>query len=329
MTYAIFHMKYGICRRRLLSLVDLGEYFALPGSLSFSGCGSGRRLASDDDYRAVVLVRLVSGLRAIEDAMAERGDFGAAEFLGQGFDLTDAFVAAVSNLGEHAVGVDHQLVAGRERDGRFGECGSGQRADRAASDGQLLMADNLRALRLAHLDHRQMARVDVSQLLAFPSGERARKRSATIVFLQQVIVQLFQNLRQVCFAADYSAQALVQIGGLAEGLEAPSAEITHRDQRADRRLEDVEVIAAGLCPSAVFRGDPYLRHVDDRRRQEELMRLLNQVKLCLAGAEFESLLDRFAGYVDRQVFRFARPRYEDECSRQQQRDTEQGRASAP
>src|SRR5215475_7031698 len=328
MTYAIFHMKYGICRRRLLSLVDLGEYFALPGGLSFSGCGCGRRLASDDDYRAVVLIRIVSGLRAIEDAMAERGDFGAAEFLGQGFDLTDAFLAAVGNLGEHAVGVDHQMVAGRERDGRFGECGSGQRADRAAGDGQLFMVDNLRALRFAHLDHRQMARVDVAHLLAFPSGERARKRSATLVFLQQVSVQFFQNLLQICFAADYAAQALVQIGGLAEGFEAPSAEITHRDQRADRRLEDVEVIAAGLCPSAVFRRDPDLRQVDDRRRQEELMRLLNQVKLFLPGAQIESLLYRFAGYFDRQVFRFARPRHEDEDSREQQRDAEPGRASA-
>src|SRR5215510_14540840 len=97
--------------------------------LSFSGCGCGRGLASDDDYRAVVLVRIVSGLSAIEDTMAERGDFRAAEFLGQRFDLTDAFVAAIGNLGENAVGVDHQLVAGRERDGRFGECGSGPRAD--------------------------------------------------------------------------------------------------------------------------------------------------------------------------------------------------------
>src|SRR5215510_15871036 len=128
----------------------LEEYSALPGGLSFGGCGCGSRLASDDDYRAIVLVRIVSGLRAIEDAMAERGDFGAAEFLGQGFDLTDAFVAAVGNLGEHAVGVDHQLVAGRERDGRFGECGSWRCADRVASDGQLFMADNLRALRFAH-----------------------------------------------------------------------------------------------------------------------------------------------------------------------------------
>src|SRR6266511_1765119 len=316
-------MAYVICGRRLLSLVDLREYFALPGGPSFSGCGCGSRLASDDYYRAVVLVRIVSGLRAIEDAMAERGDFGAAEFLGQGFDLTDAFVAAVGNLGEHAVGVDHQLVAGGERDGRFGEYGPGQRADRAASDGQLFMADNLRALRFAHLDNRQMARVDVAHLFAFPSGERARKRSATVVFLQHVIIQLFQNLRQVCFASDDAAQALAQIGGLAEGFEAPSAEITHRDQRADRRLEDVEVIAAGLCPRAVFRRDPDLRQVEDRRRQEELMRLLNQVKLFLLGAELESLLDLFAGYVDRQVFRFARPSHEDEGSCEQQRDAEQ------
>src|SRR5215470_2864485 len=97
-------------------------FSALPLDLSFSGGGSGRgrRLASDHDDRAVVPVRIVSGLRAIEDPMAERGDFGAAELLGQRFDLADAFVAAVGDLGEYAVGVDHQLVAGGELDDRFG-----------------------------------------------------------------------------------------------------------------------------------------------------------------------------------------------------------------
>src|SRR5262247_3320417 len=172
MTYAIFHMKYGICRRRLLSLVDLGEYFALPGSLSFSGCGCGRRLASDDDYRAVVLVLIVSGLRAIEDAMAERGDFGAAEFLGQRFDLGDALVAAVGDLGKDAVGVNHQLIASRKWRDRFGKSGAGLRADRAAGDWQLFMTGD-RALRFAHLNHRQVARVDIAHLLAFPTGDHA------------------------------------------------------------------------------------------------------------------------------------------------------------
>src|SRR5262249_30824243 len=245
-SYEIWHMS---CDGAVFLL---GDILALPRGLSFGGSGSGRRLASDHDYRAVVLVRIVSGLRAIEDAMAERGDFGAAELLSQRLDLTDAFVAAVGDFCEHAVGVDHQLVAGRKRDGRFGESGLDLRADRVASDGQLFMVDNLRALRFAHLDHRRMACVDVAHLLAFPSGERAGERPATFVFLPHVVVQLFQNLGQVCLAADYAAQALVQIGDLAEGFEAPSAEIAHRDERTASRLENVEIIAAGFGPRAMF-----------------------------------------------------------------------------
>src|SRR5262245_38398255 len=108
-SYEIWHMS---CDGAVFLL---GDILALPRGLSFGGSGSGRRLASDHDYRAVVLVRIVSGLRAIEDAMAERGDFGAAELLSQRLDLTDAFVAAVGDFCEHAVGVDHQLVAGRKR----------------------------------------------------------------------------------------------------------------------------------------------------------------------------------------------------------------------
>src|SRR5262245_60423994 len=187
--------------------------------LSFRGSG-GRRLASDHDDRAVVLVQVVAGLRAIEDAVAERGDFGAAELLGQRFDLADAFIAVVGDFGENAVGIDHQLIADRKRRDRFRECAAGLRADSATGHWQLFMARDLRALWFAHLDHRQMSRVDVPHLFPFPSGHHAGESPAPLKSLPQIAVQLFQNIRQVGFAVDDLSQALTQVGDLAEGVEA-------------------------------------------------------------------------------------------------------------
>src|SRR5262249_57250880 len=101
------------------------------------------------------------------------------------------------------------------------------------------------------------------------------------------------------------------------------------DKRAARRVEDLEVIAAGFGSRAVFRRDPDLRQIDNRRRHEELMRLRDQFQLLLLRAKLESLFDRSTGYIDHQVFGLTRSHHEDERRREQYRDAKPGRASAP
>src|SRR5215471_12262195 len=103
----------------------------------------------------------------------------------------------------------------------------------------------------------------------------------------------------------------MQIRDLAQGFETPSAEIANCNERAGGRLEDVEIIAAGLGSRAMFRRYPDLRQIGDRRRQKEFMRLLDQIELLSPGAEFESLFDRFTSYFDSYVFRLARAGQED------------------
>src|SRR5262245_51469476 len=121
----------------------------------------------------------------------------------------------------------------------------------------------------------------------------------------------------------------MHVRDFAEGFETLPAKVTHRDERAAWRLEDMEIIAAGLGSRAMFRRDQDLRQIDDRRRHEELMRFLYHVELLPPCAEIKSFFYRFARYVDRQVFRLARPHHYDEGSHEQKRDAEQRRASCP
>src|SRR5262249_13125032 len=111
--------------------------------------------------------------------MAERRDLRAAELFGQAFDLGNAFFAAVRQLGIETIGVEQRQIARRKRHERFGKSGIRLRADGyVVVDGQ-----SLRLLLTVQLNDRQMARVDVAHLLAFPSSQHTGEWAIAMVFL--------------------------------------------------------------------------------------------------------------------------------------------------
>src|SRR5262249_29590797 len=154
-----------------------------------------------------------------------------------------------------------------------------------------------RSLRFAHLNHRQMSRVDIAHLIAFPSGYHAGEGLASVMSLPQISVQLFQNLRQARFAVDDPGQTPAHFGDITDSVDPSSVEVAQDEERAAPRLENLKIIAAGLGSRPVLGRDPDLWQIDDRRRHEELMRLQNQVEFLLFRPERERLFDRLAGYI--------------------------------